>query len=54
MMIVVLVFREDVLRLICGYVPQNGRRIYIKKTTCDGQFHMHCADYLVMCIGEFN
>ena len=26
----------------------------LKKTTCDGQFHMHCADYLVMCIGEFN
>ena len=24
-MIVVVVFEEDVLRLICGHAPQNGR-----------------------------
>ena len=26
-MVVVFVYEEDVLRLICGYVPQSGRSL---------------------------
>ena len=29
MMAVVLVFEEDVLRLICGYAPQSGRKVFL-------------------------
>ena len=32
MTLVVHVFEEDVLRLICGYAPQSGRRLEEKQS----------------------
>ena len=32
MMTVVVVFEEDVLRLICGYAPQSGRSLEEKQS----------------------
>ena len=31
-MTLVVVFEEDVLRLICGYAPQNGRSLEEKQS----------------------
>ena len=47
------VFEEDVLRLICGYSPQSGRRLeenqsFYDKLKCVRD--MHSADDLVMCL----
>ena len=47
--IVVVVFVEDVLRLICGYAPQSGRSLEEKLYFCDEpkcEWDMHSADYL--------
>ena len=50
-MTVVVVFEEDVLRLICGYVPQSGRSLeetlsFYDELKCE--WDMHSADDLVM------
>ena len=53
----VVVFEEDVLRLICWYAPQSGRSLEEDqsfygepKCECD----THSADDLVMCLGDIN
>ena len=51
----VLVFEEDVLRVICGYAPQSGRLeekqpFYELKNECN----MHRVDDTVVCFGDFN
>ena len=51
MMAVVLVFEEDVLRLICEYAPQSDRSFYDERK---GEWDMHSADDFVMCFGDFN
>ena len=53
----VVLFEEDVLRLICGYVPQSGKRLEEKQSTHDElkrESDMHSADDLVMCLGDFD
>ena len=54
---VVAVFEEDVLRLIRGYALQSGRSLGEKQSFYDElkcEWDMHCADYLVMCWGDFS
>ena len=54
---VVLACEENVLMLICGYPTQNGRRLKEKQSFYDelkGEWDMHSADDLVMCLGNFN
>ena len=54
---VVVVFEEDVLRLIYGYAPQCGRSLEEKKSFYDelkGECNTHNADDLVMCLGDIN
>ena len=51
-----VVFEEDVLRLICVHAPQSGRSLdekqsFYDKLKCD--WDMHSADDLVMCLGDF-
>ena len=50
MMTVVVVFEEDVLRLICGYAPQSERRLEenesFNELKCE--WDMHSADDLAM------
>ena len=49
----VVVFEEDVLRLICGYVAQSGR-IFEEKQSFHGvlkcERYVHSAGDLVMCL----
>ena len=55
-MTVVVVFDEDVLRLICGDAPQTGRCLEEKQSFYDElkvEWDMHNADDLVMCLGDF-
>ena len=55
-MSVVVVFEEDVLRLICGYAPQCGRS-FDKLSFYDelkGEWDMPSAGDLVMCLDAFN
>ena len=50
--ILVVVFEEDVLRLTCGYAPQSGRSLEEKQSLYDKlkcEWDMHSADDLVMC-----
>ena len=50
-------FEEDVLRLICGYVPQSGKILEEKQSSHDELKHewdMRSADDLVMCLGDFD
>ena len=52
---VLLVFEEDVLRLICGYAPHSGRSLEEKQSFYDEQkckWDMHSADDLVTCFGD--
>ena len=47
----VVVFEEDVLRLICGYAPQSGRSFEEKQSFYDElkcEWDMHSASNLVM------
>ena len=49
-----LVFEEDVLRLICGYAPQSGKRLEGKQSFYDElkcEWDMHSADDLAKCMG---
>ena len=53
----VVVFEEDVLRLICGYAPQSGRSLeekqyFYNELICE--WDMHSADDLVMCLGDIS
>ena len=53
----VVVFGEDVLRLICGYVPQGGKIFVEKQCLYDvlkGELDVHSASDLVICSGDFN
>ena len=53
----VVVFEEDVIRLICGYVPQSRRNLEEKLSFYDGlkyEWYINSADDLVMCLGDFN
>ena len=48
----IVVIEEDVQRLICGHVPQSGRRFEEKHYFYDEQKcerDMHSADDLVKC-----
>ena len=52
-----VVFEEDVLRLICGFAPQSGRSLEEKQSFYDElkcELDMHSACDLVMCLGDFN
>ena len=55
-MAVVLVFEEHVLRLICGYALQSGsleeKQFYYDELK--GEWDMHSASDLVLCLGDFN
>ena len=54
--VTVVVFEEDVLRLICGYDTQSGRYCG-KQSFCDelkGEWDMFSAGDLVMCLDDFN
>ena len=56
-MTLVVVFEEDVLRLICGYAPQCGRSLKEKQSFHDElicEWNTHSADDLVMCLGDIN
>ena len=52
----VVVFEENVQRLICGYAPQSGS-LEDKHSFYDGlkcEWDMHNAGDLVMYLGSFN
>ena len=56
-MMTVVVYEEDVLRLICGYAPQSGRRLKERQSFYDelkAEWDLHCAGDLVMYLGVFN
>ena len=56
-MTLVVVFEKDVLRFICGYVPQGGRSLENKQSIYDElkcEWDMHSADDLFICLGYFN
>ena len=52
----VVVFEEDVLRLICGYAPQFGRSLEEKQSYDElkCEWDMDSADDLAMCLGYLN
>ena len=55
--VMTVVFKEDVLRLICGYSPQSGRRMEEKQFFYDdlkGDWDMHSIVDLVMCLGDID
>ena len=52
----VVIFEEDVLRLICLYDLQSGRSFEKILSFCDelkGEWDMHSAGDLVMCFCDF-
>ena len=55
-MTLVVVFEENVLRLICGNAPQSGRcfdeKVFYDDLKCD--WDMHSAESLAMCLDDFN
>ena len=56
-MIVVVDFEEDVLRLICGCALQSGRCLEEKQSFYDdlkGEWDKHSVGDLVMCLGDVN
>ena len=56
-MTLVIVFEEDVLRLIYGYAPQSGRSFEEKQSFYDKlkcELDMHSTDDLVMCLHDLN
>ena len=45
------------MRVICGFAPQSGRILEQKQSFHDelkGEWDMHSAGDLVMCLGDFN
>ena len=56
-MMTVVVFEEDVLRLICGYAQQGGRSLEEKQSfyyELKCEWGMNSAGDLVMCFGDIN
>ena len=56
-MTLVVVFKEDVLRLICGHAPQIGRCLEEKQSFYDElkcEWDMRSADGLVMYLSDIN
>lgn len=56
-MTIVMVFEEEVVRLICGYAPQSGRTREEKECFYDelaGELDVHSEGELVLCVGDFN
>ena len=56
-MVNIVVFEEDVLRLICWYAPQIGRSLEEKQSYYDElkcEWDMHYAGDIVMYMGDFN
>ena len=56
-MSLVVVFGEDMLRLICGYAPQSGGNLEEKQSFYDKlkcEWDMHSVGDLVMCLGDIN
>ena len=56
-MVVALLFEEDVLRLICGNTRQSERSLEEKLSFYDelkGEWDMDSAGDLVMCLGVLN
>ena len=54
-MTAVVVFEENVLRLICGYAPHVERSLEEKQSFYDelkSEWDMHSADDLVMCLDD--
>ena len=54
-MAAVLVFEEDVLRLICRHAPQSGKSFEENQSFYDelnSDWDMHSAVDLVMCLGD--
>ena len=52
MLVVVLVFDADVLRLTFGYVPHSGRSLEEKQAFCDhlkNEWDIHSEHNLVLC-----
>ena len=57
MTVVVIVFEENALRLICEYALQREISFEEKQSFYDelkGEWNMHSVDDLVMCLGDFN
>ena len=55
--ITLVVFEEDVLRLIHGYAPYSGRSMEEKQSSYDElicEWDMHSADNLVTCLVDIN
>ena len=52
----VVAFEEDVSRMICGHVLQSskGRKKNTIYYEMKGEWDIHNAEDLVMCLGEFN
>ena len=53
----VVVFEEDVLRLICGCALQGGRSFEEKLSFYDeltGEWDMHSAGDIFICLGDFS
>ena len=51
----VVVFEDDVLRLVCGYASQSGRRLEEEQSFYDElkcEWDMHSAGDLVKCLGD--
>ena len=46
-------FEDEVLRWICGYAPQGGRKTMFYDEL-KGEWDMHSAGDLVMCLGDFD
>ena len=56
-MSMVIVFKEEVMRVICGYAPQSGRTSTEKEcfyVEMASEWDVHSADELVLCLGDFN
>ena len=56
-MMILVVFEEDVLRLICGYATQSGRSLEEKQSFYNElkcEWDMHSADDLATCLGYIN
>ena len=56
-LVTLVVFEEDMLRLICGYAPQSGKSMEEKPSFNNElkcEWDMHSADDFVMYLGCFN
>ena len=54
---IIVVFKENELRLICGFAAESGRSLEEKQSFYDElkrEWYMHSADDLVMSLGDIN